>query len=90
MDGLCCPTCGCEKLCHYSSAIGVYECTLCGSNVDQHDLIPTEQFMEMDMSVEEIKALIDIKLDMMLLFPEDKAALIDDIKRLRSRLIEVA
>lgn len=42
------------------------------------------------MSVGEIKALIDIKLEMMLLFPEDKAALIDDIKKLRSRLIEVA
>ncbi|WP_414854692.1 hypothetical protein [Brevibacillus sp. IT-7CA2] len=48
MDGLCCPTCGCEKLFHYSSAIGVYECTLCGINVDQHDLIPTEQFLEQD------------------------------------------
>ncbi|MED1801339.1 hypothetical protein P4V60_22500 [Brevibacillus porteri] len=68
----------------------MYECKLCGSNVDQHDLIPTGQFMEMDMSVEEIKGLIDVKLDMMLLFPEDKAALIDDIKKLRSRLIEVA
>ncbi|UED73243.1 hypothetical protein [Brevibacillus sp. DP1.3A] len=89
MEGLCCPTCGCEKLCHYSGAIGVYECTLCGRNVDQHDLIPTGQFMEMDMSVEEIKELIDIKLDMMLLFPEDKASLIDDIKKLRSRITEV-
>lgn len=42
------------------------------------------------MSVKEIKDLIDIKLDMMLFFPEDKAALIDDIKKLRSRLIEAA
>ncbi|RAT95700.1 hypothetical protein [Brevibacillus sp. Leaf182] len=90
MDGLCCPKCGGEKLCHYGGAIGVYECTLCGSNVDQHDLIPTEQFLEQDMSVKEIRALIDIKLDMMLLFPEDKQALIDDIMKLRSRLIEVA
>ncbi|QDS32506.1 hypothetical protein [Brevibacillus brevis] len=88
MDGLCCPTCGCQKLTHYLG--GVYECNLCGRNVDQHDLIPTEQFLEQDMSVEEIKGLIDDKLDMMLLFPEDKAALIDDIKKLRSRLIEVA
>lgn len=51
---------------------------------------PTEQFLEQDMSVKEIKDLIDIKLDMMLFFPEDKAALIDDIKKLRSRLIEAA
>ncbi|GEC93848.1 MULTISPECIES: hypothetical protein [Brevibacillus] len=40
--------------------------------------------------MKEIKDLIDIKLDMMLFFPEDKAALIDDIKKLRSRLIEAA
>ncbi|MED4899575.1 hypothetical protein, partial [Brevibacillus porteri] len=75
MDGLCCPSCGCGKLFHYSGAIGVYECTLCGSNVDQHDLIPTEQFMELDMSVEDIIELLDILLEMMLLFPEDNAAL---------------
>ncbi|NRS51997.1 hypothetical protein [Brevibacillus sp. HB2.2] len=88
MDGLCCPTCGCQKLAHYLG--GVYECKLCGRNVDQFELIPTEQFLEQDMSVEQLKGLFDIKRDMMLLFLEDKAALIDDIKKLRSRLIEVA
>lgn len=88
MDGLCCPTCGCEKLSLYIG--GIYECAWCSRTVDQFDLIPTEQFAEQDMSLAEIKALIDIKLDMMLLFPEDKSVHIDDIKKLQSRIIEVA
>jgi ribosomal protein L37AE/L43A len=44
MDGLCCPTCGCEKVFHVIG--GVYECTLCGRNVDQHELILIEDYKD--------------------------------------------
>lgn len=43
--------------------------------------------MHLIQSNEEVKAIIDIKLDMMLLFPEDKELLIAEIKELQAKTI---
>jgi ribosomal protein L37AE/L43A len=43
-NDLCCSTCGSEKLFHVSN--GVYQCTLCGTNSHQHELIPLEDYQD--------------------------------------------